>query len=356
MLTCVLVGCASRAVPDTWSQVTVPTDADFSGAWFTDSLNGWVSGGGLEVEGGILGRTRDGGRTWKFTNGMVPDARPGYGLHRIQFVDSLHGWAAADGGAVLRTADGGGVWAVANPSLSGGAMLRDVRVQGTTVWCAGPERVITSSDDGEQWTLLFDSSPDNGHCLPNAVAFTDAQHGWLATHGNGLLRTLDGGANWEPVPLPLPPAPRLPLWDVSFVDAEHGWVVGEDGVILHTDDGVSWRRQSSGVPIERLGPDGKPAVMHDVVPELDTPAEHLTITGVRFADRQRGWVVGYYRDAAESLVLGTTDGGEHWQIEHRVQGEHLNTLFVLDARHAWAAGDRVRTDPQVIVRFGRPAR
>ncbi|MEQ1832635.1 MAG: YCF48-related protein [Candidatus Eisenbacteria bacterium] len=351
-----LLGCAPKAAPDGWSEVTVSTDADFSGCWFTDSLNGWVSGGGLEVEGGILGRTRDGGRTWRFTSGMVPDARPGDGLHRIQFADSLRGWAAADGGHALSTTDGGQSWAVANPYFSGGRMLKDVRVSGASLWCAGPERVIASADGGESWSLLLESGPENGHCLTNALAFPDARHGWLATHGHGLLRTLDGGAHWESVTLPLPGTPLAPLRDVYFVDPEHGWAVGDNGVILHTDDGAGWRQQLDGVPVVRLGPDGKPAVVHDVVPELDTPAEPLTLTCVRFADRQRGWTVGYYRDAAESLVLGTIDGGEHWQVEYRVPGEHLSTLFVLDARHAWAAGDRVRTDPQVILRFGRPTR
>jgi photosystem II stability/assembly factor-like uncharacterized protein len=133
-------------------------------------------------------------------------------------------------------------------------------------------------------------------------------------------------------------------------------VAGDDGTLLHTDDGWTWRRQGEGVPLERLGPDGVAVRTRDVVPELESPPEHLSLASVRFADRERGWAVGYYSDAAESIVLGTRDGGAHWLVEHRVAGTRLRTLFVLDARHAWAAGDRARTNPQVLLRFGRPAR
>src|SRR5262245_21257605 len=59
------LSCARRVEPPLWKAVEIPTDADFVGAWFADSLNGWISGGGWAIDGGILGRTRDGGRTWR---------------------------------------------------------------------------------------------------------------------------------------------------------------------------------------------------------------------------------------------------------------------------------------------------
>jgi photosystem II stability/assembly factor-like uncharacterized protein len=56
-------GC-SRTGTGGWQEIELPTNASFSGVWFTDSLNGWISGGARDVRGGLLGRTRDGGRTW----------------------------------------------------------------------------------------------------------------------------------------------------------------------------------------------------------------------------------------------------------------------------------------------------
>ncbi len=81
-------------------------------------------------------------------------------------------------------------------------------------------------------------------------------------------------------------------------------VVGERGIIaLSDDDGRSWRQAS--VPTS------------------------VTLTAVRFADAQRGWVVGH-----GGTVLATEDGGQHWtrQLDGRVAAQR-----VLEA--ARAAGD-----------------
>jgi photosystem II stability/assembly factor-like uncharacterized protein len=97
-------------------------------------------------------------------------------------------------------------------------------------------------------------------------------------------------------------------------------------------------------------PKGEPR-RHEIVPELEVEPERLALFRVCFADAKRGWAVGYYSDVAESVVLGTHDGGATWGVEHVQRGELLRALFVLDANHAWAAGDRARTAPQVVLRF-----
>lgn len=84
--------------------------------------------------------------------------------------------------------------------------------------------------------------------------------------------------------------------------------VGERGLILLSDnDGLSWRQAPSPTSV--------------------------TLTAVRFIDRQRGWTVGH-----GGIVLGTEDGGEHWSK-------------LLDGRHAAKiilAGAQAATDPKAI--------
>jgi photosystem II stability/assembly factor-like uncharacterized protein len=87
------------------------------------------------------------------------------------------------------------------------------------------------------------------------------------------------------------------------------------------------------------------------LPELEVEPDRLALYAVQFADAERGWAVGYYADVAESVVLGTHDGGANWQIEHVQSGELLRALCVLDRDHAWAAGDRARTQAQVVLRL-----
>lgn len=81
--------------------------------------------------------------------------------------------------------------------------------------------------------------------------------------------------------------------------------VGERGIVaLSDDDGRSWRQAS--VPTS------------------------VTLTAVRFADAQRGWVVGH-----GGLVLATEDGGEHWT--RRLDGRRAAQLVLEAARAAGEA-------------------
>jgi photosystem II stability/assembly factor-like uncharacterized protein len=133
--------------------------------------------------------------------------------------------------------------------------------------------------------------------------------------------------------------------------------VGEAGSIFHTEDGgETWVRQENGVPIVRPIPKGEPPRPRDVLPELETEPSRLSISAVHCFDSQHGCAVGYYADVAESVVLRTRDGGSRWEVEHVQPGEILRTVFVLDARHAWAAGDRARTQPQVVLCYTGAAR
>ena len=345
-----LAGCSSHRAPERWQAVVVPTDAQFDGLWFSDSLNGWVTGGGWAVEGGIVGRTRDGGRTWRFESGIMPGGGDRSSLARVQFRDSLRGCATASHGRILLTDDGGRGWRAA-AGTSGDTHFALDFVDAWNGWAAG-SAIARTRDGGETWRTLTRGTAGNGYLSANAIHFVDESRGWLAGHGGALLRTEDGGTNWTPVTLPLRAGERPTLWDVTFRGDTHGWVAGEHGTIFHTDDGgATWSRQETGVPIVRVVRRGEPPRPREVLPELETEPDQLTIKAIRFADALRGWAVGWYADVAESVVLHTADGGSTGEVEHVQPGELLRTLFVLDAGRAWAAGDRARTRPQVVLRY-----
>jgi photosystem II stability/assembly factor-like uncharacterized protein len=349
-----MFGCGPVRPRDPWQAVAIPTDADFSGVWFADSLRGWLTGGGWSIDGGIVGRTLDGGRTWRFDSGVIPGGNRGEALGRVQFRDSLNGCVTADHGGILLTDDGGRSWRPARVSGAQGGRLFDIRfLDASHGWAAGTS-IVHTDDAGESWQLLIRGTSENGYLNADALQFTDESRGWLASHDSGLMRSTDGGRSWEPVPLPIRAGEHPILWDVSFSDPDHGWVAGERGGIFHTrDGGASWELQQRGVPVVRVIPRGEPRRPREVVPELETEPDPLSVSAIAFADSARGWAVGYYADVAESVVLGTSDGGATWRVEHTQAGERLRSLFVLDATHAWAAGDRARTKPQVVLSYSR---
>jgi photosystem II stability/assembly factor-like uncharacterized protein len=347
----VVLGCAPAKPPARWQAVEVPTDATFTGIWFTDSLNGWLAGSGWSIDGGIVGRTRDGGRTWRFESGIAPGGDRGAGLGRLQFRDSLRGWATAPDAQVLLTVDGGETWRPVRLSGLGSGTLHDLQFQADGQgWVAGTQ-IAHSDDGGETWHTVFRSESENGYVAANAIHFNDASRGWLVGQVGTLMRTDNGGSDWTAVRLPLREGEHPTLWDVTFVNADQGWAAGEGGCIFHTSDrGTTWERQERGVPVVRTLPKGEPR-RREVLPELETEPDRLTVSAIRFADAQHGWATGYYADVAESVVLRTENGGATWSTDHVQPGELLRSLFVLDRGHAWAAGDRARTSPQVVLRL-----
>jgi photosystem II stability/assembly factor-like uncharacterized protein len=342
--------CARHAAPPApWQAIVVPTDATFEGVWFSDSLNGWLTGGGWDIDGGITGRTRDGGRSWSFQSGITHGGADA-GLGHVQFRDSLHGCAAASKGRAFITDDGGDNWRPARGPYDGGLFALQF-IDARNGWAVGPGSLARTEDGGETWQLLVRSEYDNGYLSGSAIRFINPQRGWMAGLNATFARTDDGGSTWQRVPLPLREGEHPSLRDVFFVDGRRGWVVGELGSIFHTDDGgATWSRQENGVPVVRVIPKGEHRT-REVVPELETEPDRLALMAIRFVDASRGWTVGFYSDVAESVVLGTHDGGDTWSVEHTQKGELLRTLFALDADHAWAAGDRARTTPQVVLRY-----
>lgn len=345
------VSCGRNEAPQLWQAVEVPTDATFDGAWFTDTLNGWLSGGGWDVAGGIIGRTRDGGRSWSFQSGIV-SSRRGFGLGAIDFRDTLRGCVVGGFGNIWLSDDGGRLWRRARNAVfpSGDALLGLQFLDARQGWAHGNATLAHTEDGGETWHRVR-TDPEDRYLSMSGIHYLDDSSGWLLSHTEGLMRTYDGGRTWTRVPLPTRPGERPTLRDLTFLDTTRGWVVGEIGSIFHTaDGGETWMLQENGVPVNRAPPKGE-RPQRDVVPELEAPPDRLALMAVRFADAMRGWAVGYYSDVAESVVLGTRDGGMNWTVEHVQRGELLRALCVLDSTHAWAAGDRARTSPQVVLRY-----
>lgn len=90
---------------------------------------------------------------------------------------------------------------------------------------------------------------------------------------------------------------------------KHLIALGERGNIIASNDGENWA-------------------------QVEVPVQS-TLTGLSFADAQRGWAVGH-----DATIIATTDKGHHWQVQHfDAEGDKalLNVLFT-DAQHGYAIG------------------
>lgn len=345
---------ASGRSASQWESLKLGTSADLRAVWFEDSRNGWVAGGSFSVVGGLVGRTRDGGRTWHFTSNIVADGggRGGLLITGLRFFDAERGIATTGGAGIHVTTDGGANWSRGAGS-GRNDYVSDVMFVGDAVgWAVGDSAVWQTTDRGANWQKTAPVEPTT-RAGGRAVHFVNDRVGWMAGARGRVLRSEDGGVNWEAVELPLPAQDRPTFWDLHFADERHGWLVGDEGTIFATRDaGASWLRQDTGVADARSKPKleaVRRAGGTDLIDAGDrTPG--LTLSAVRFVDASRGWVAGYYPNHGRSLILHTQDGGTTWRVEAEIAGEDIHALHVQGGNAVWAVGARVREGAQSIHR------
>ena len=328
---CVVIAAGCSEPPPAWEKIPLGTSADFRAIAFTDADHGWIAGGGFQIAGGLIGRTADAGRTWRFTSDLTTRER--MSLQAIHTFDSARAIVVTDSGAILRTLDGGETWTLAARRGRSNFLTSLFFLDERRGWAAGHGDVLTTDDGGVSWTPLTAKGVDTSYRAQiRAIHFQGARKGWAAGMNALLMRSADGGLTWETVAPPIAAGTHPDFWDMFFVDAQTAWVVGEAETILATmDGGRTWTQQRLGLKHDQ----GLPA---------------FTLTAVRFLDPNRGWITGFYPNHGRSLILRTENGGATWVVDADIAGEDLYTLAVQGREQLWAVGARVREGPQSIYR------
>lgn len=321
-------------------------------------------------------------------------------LRAIHFVDSMTGWAAGDAGAVYRTTDGGRTW---KPLLSGAAAnINFIQfVDWNNGWMLGEADSKDAGDEGEGGGLLF--STNNGgrtwtrKLLPNVLSifFTDAKNGWAVGRQATLLRTTDGGAEWQAVTgieklvgLPIESSNySFGFRDIFFLNAKQGWIISNFygrarshiGALFATEDGgQTWRRIPFTLQTQYSSGRFTPGLLHSVRfsdantgsvtgemmdgegrfffvlhtrdggktwEQFRTPSRATHST--QFLNLTNGWMAAFAprEGAAEAIVYDTTllhtdNGGMSWQSDFVARGRRIRGLFFLSPNKGWAVGDR----------------
>lgn len=254
------------------------------------------------------------------------------------FPDPQHGWAVGIVGLIIHTSDGGKTW-VSQKSGTENHLFSVFFADRQNGWACGyMNTIIHTSDGGKTWEEQEEEESSEKDFFAadvnyNGLYFHDANEGWLVGEFGTIYHTTDGGKNWRYYPTPqLAPEvaedeweePRPTLFDVYFADRERGFIVGIEGIMLRTEDGgKNWEKidcstgqalYSISVVGDRcwaVGSRGAYIVSTDGgnswVSQKGAIHTKGFLTSVAFSDENTGWVAG-----KAGAVFKTVDGGKSW--------------------------------------------
>lgn len=275
-----------------WTSQTAPTSENLNDIFFTDSENGWAVGANIALH------TIDGGRTWE---GHFRIYWAEY--NKVHFTDREHGWIVGDMDYVIYTDNGGVDWnRMTEIQWIDGSRYKDIYfINSNCGWIVSNRGIYSTKDGGSTWTKQIAPQDDDYR-----IHFTSPLVGWLISDQE-IYSTRDGGITWSPQYFP---DVNKPLKDLYFSSSNNGWIVGENGLILHTEDG--WISQTS--------PTGS------------------NLRAITFSDDSIGWIVGN-----DGTVLKTVNAGQTWDTINLNHADNPNAgyfdIFFIDPMTGWIGGD-----------------
>ncbi|MEO5858418.1 MAG: YCF48-related protein [Pyrinomonadaceae bacterium] len=290
-----------------WTSLPTAGSVDLVAVYFTSDRSGWVAG-----DGGYLGVTNDGGRTWnKVPLNLTED------INEIYFRNDTDGYLVA-GRKVFITKDGGRSWN--ETRIYGSTEFRGMTPEFLSIRFADKKRGIAVG------SLL--------RKVKNEDVVVDSL----------VMRTDDGGESWQRIQMPT----KTELFHLDYNGSSHAWIVGDNGVILgSTDSGKTWIKQGSGTTNALFNVDFRDDNEGYAVGEGGTILRTEnggrvwtrvitnfteTLMRVDFADDKNGWIVG-----KKGVILRSSDKGRTWIKQESTTSNHLYGLF-MSKRYGWAAG------------------
>jgi len=327
---------------------------DFYSVFFIDETTGWVGGS----DGKIL-KTTDGGDTWSVKTILNIPA-----INAFYFHDNQNGWAVGNKvlngdqkGVFLKTIDGGNSWTI--DENTGAASLNAIRfINNNTGWAVGskyvseienPQDIILKTDDGGQtWMPHYSQITTELFC----TCFVDDLNGWAVGKGTTssgmIIYSDDGGVNWTEQ---THPEPTSALWGIAFRNQNLGWAVGEKGTLLRTDNGGNqWElietqidrnlnsiKFTNTVFVVAVGNAGIMIKSGDngaVWQELSSGMTMWHFYAVDFTDPDTGWIVG-----PNKTIIKSVNGGADWTPQASSAPQNLLDVFMVDNQTGWTVGE-----------------
>lgn len=216
-----------------WRIQPTPTQEQLFGLDFVDARVGWAAGS----RGAVL-NTEDGGASWN-SRSVGDDVI----LNDVHFINAKRGWLVGEFGRIYHTRDGGRTWLkqkspVEVSFVSGESrnLFRLLFSHSGGGWAFGLDGVILRTRNGDNWETIRQDGALPGALKPrhlfSASSFRNEK--WAVGERGAVLVAPLGDDRWAPARLKTSPAT---LNGIAFSDDGFGVIVGNRGTILRTGDG-----------------------------------------------------------------------------------------------------------------------
>ncbi len=274
---------------------------------FLDSLQGYAVG-----DGGLVLKTTDGGLNWNSV--PLPSINP---VRDLAFVTAELGWVVTgdennylSSGSVWQTTNGGAAW-IEQPLGNSRARFGLSFVSSTEGWTCGAVNgnwdIQATTNGGTSWMQQSGS----GYGWLYDIDFISPTLGWAIgvvyypTLSGMVITTGNGGAAWSQ----LNTGTVSPLNGMQFLDSDHGFAVGERGTVLvTTNGGLNWTNMQTGA--------------------------NSDLNDLSFVSPELGWVCGM-----NGTIFKTSNGGANWESQPSGIVSELNGIFFVDSTTGWAVGE-----------------
>ena len=215
-----------------WDGVVLPARETVSHLQVSPST-GWVVG-----ESGLCMKTIDGGNTWTYISTSTS-----FPLKKISFKDLSNGVIVGDFGSIYYTTNGGNTWTAVN-TFNGSnypTFLSLSFVPNTTnIWAIGVKAsngfIAKSINSGITWSeVSLGVAQIPANTTFNDITFTTTNDGFVVGDNSTILKTTNGGTNWQLQTSTISSS----LKDVQFLNSQVGYICGTfpNGSFLKTSDG-----------------------------------------------------------------------------------------------------------------------
>lgn len=225
----------------TWTQIPSGTDKELKTIQFVDNMVGYIGGDG------VLVKTTNGGTSW---SEVVVDSLT-FGSQSTLDIFDMHWFSEQHGiimsgpwGGMFETLDAGNTWQSMTPANSGFCQFGSVFYFDQNNGFAGGAgcfegHIIDRFEDGI-WSTTMDPEDWDSQNLVVSIEFKDSLVGFAGTINGEILRTEDGGFNWDTISTMI--SDQVTITDFAFYggDTIRATYTSSFGVIISFDNGLTW--------------------------------------------------------------------------------------------------------------------